>query len=113
MPNDGLVCPQPVSSVNDPGTCGARVIYDPVIATDNCNVTAAHLTQGLANNSVFPVGRTEVVYTSTDTSGNANNCSFPVQIRDNERPTIGKSGMEYSTITSHDPATTKQPIYCN
>ena len=69
---------------NDPGQCGAVVIFD-VTPEDNCpGVTfVCDATSG----AFFPVGSTIVTCTATDTAGNTAVCQFMIPVEDFEPPT--------------------------
>jgi hypothetical protein len=76
---------------NDPGMCGAVVIFTNT-ATDNCGVVLETVTSaptaGLMSGSLFPVGQTTVTYTATDAAMNSASCTFTVDVADTEDPTI-------------------------
>ncbi|MFN8396141.1 MAG: HYR domain-containing protein [Bacteroidia bacterium] len=79
-----VTCPANVSVSNDPGQCGAVVVFG-ASATDNCSAT---LSLSHASGGVFNVGVTTVTATATDPSGNTAACSFTVTVNDTEAPTI-------------------------
>ena len=81
-------CPGDILVNVDPGECFAVVDYDIPMFSDNCLGPASEgdLTSGLAPNSEFPVGETDVVYTFTDEGGNSDTCEFKVTVTDNEAP---------------------------
>lgn len=72
-----ISCPSNVS------TCDPLVIYSDPTFSDNCE---SALTQtdgtGLSSGSMFPVGTTILEYEVIDSSGNAQNCSFFIEIFD-------------------------------
>ncbi len=70
----------------DPGTCGANVAWISPSTTDNCGV--AGLTSDHENGSIFPVGTTTVIYSSTDIHGNVSTASFEITVEDLELPAI-------------------------
>ncbi len=65
-------------------------------ATDNCEVTSViYILSGATtgtgttlDEAIFNSGTTTVEWTATDTSGNTSNCSFTVNVEDNEAPLI-------------------------
>ena len=77
-----------INQNNDAGICGAIVIYDTPVATDNCSIENITLTSGIAPGEEFPIGTTTITYTATDGSGNTSTVSFDVTITDNEAPAI-------------------------
>jgi len=66
--------------------CDAVVSWGAPTSSDNCEV--AGMTSTHLPGDVFPVGTTEVTYTSTDIHGNATSESFLVTITDDQDPTI-------------------------
>jgi gliding motility-associated-like protein len=83
-------CPTDIVTVNDPGICGAMVMYSVPSFTDNCGTVdgTVELVSGLAPGEVFPVGTTVVSYQITDSNGNTFPCSFNVTVNDVEAPDI-------------------------
>ena len=79
-------CPPNQIRNNDPGDCGAIVIYPAATAIDNCG--AVILTYSKASGAFFDVGTTVVTVTATDGTGNTATCNFSVTIIDNEDPDI-------------------------
>jgi gliding motility-associated-like protein len=83
-------CPADITTINDPGICGAMVMYSVPNITDNCGTVdgTVELISGLAPGEIFPVGTTIVSYEATDSNGNTFICSFNVTISDVESPDI-------------------------
>ncbi len=83
-----ITCPAPISVSNDPGVCGATVVYIVPSATDNCSVGSIVQTDatGYTSGDVFPVGTTTLEYTATDGEGNTDVCTFDVTVTDSENP---------------------------
>ncbi|MBL7825601.1 MAG: HYR domain-containing protein [Saprospiraceae bacterium] len=80
-----LACPAPIKMVNNPGLCGASVIFNPTFS-DNCpNVTISSVPP---SGSFFPVGQTTVAVTARDNVGHTSTCSFRVTVIDLEAPAI-------------------------
>ena len=73
-----LNCPTDLVVTNPPGQCEAVVTFT-VTATDNRD-PAPVVTCIPPSGSSFPVGRTTVLCTAVDTSGNTNTCSFTVSV---------------------------------
>ncbi len=72
---------------NDPGQCGAIVMYGNQ-PSDNCPGFTVAQTAGNPNATFFPIGTTTNSFTVTDASGNQASCSFTVTVNDTEDPTI-------------------------
>ena len=86
--NPVIACPANITQSNDPGLCGATVVYATPVGTDNCPGAVTVMTAGQASGTVFPIGTTTVTYQVTDASGNTTQCSFNVTVNDNENPVI-------------------------
>lgn len=82
-----ISCPASVTVTNDPGICGATVLFSSASASDNCSVSIAQ-SAGQASGSSFPVGSTTNTFVATDASGNSAACSFNVVVIDAENPVI-------------------------
>ncbi|XP_038074659.1 mucin-3A-like isoform X2 [Patiria miniata] len=80
----------------DPTRDTARAFWDEPQASDNSG--SVTLTSNYDVGDAFPVGDTVVVYTAEDGSGNAVNCSFVVQVYDNEPPAF--TGCPFQGVTS-------------
>ncbi|MBK6698525.1 MAG: HYR domain-containing protein [Saprospiraceae bacterium] len=83
-----IACPSNIVQSNDPGICGAIVIYTAPVGTDNCPGAVTVQTAGLPSASIFPVGITTNTFKVTDASGNVTTCSFTVTVNDTEFPVI-------------------------
>lgn len=70
-----ISCPGNISS------CDPVITYSDPTFSDNClvSISQTDLT-GFSSGSTFPVGTTALEYTAVDSSGNANMCSFNVEI---------------------------------
>lgn len=97
-----LSCPANISRSNDPGQCGAVIVYSPV-TTGDCNT----INCSPASGSLFPLGTTTVTCTESANGAvpklhtpNSTPCSFTVTIQDTQPPTIACSG---TVIRSTDP----------
>ncbi|WP_175574454.1 HYR domain-containing protein [Algoriphagus marinus] len=80
-------CPDNILISNAPGTCGATVTWTAPTASDNSG--SADLESNFEPGDFFPVGKTLVIYTATDGSGNKATCSFEVIVADVELPVLG------------------------
>jgi parallel beta-helix repeat protein len=73
---------------------GNRYMWFTFLATDQLAIDDAKIERytGISSNYAsgyaFPVGTTEVVYTSTDCCGNDVECSFDVTVNDNDNPVL-------------------------
>lgn len=81
-----ITCPPNITQGNDPGVCGATILYNPPVGTDNCPNATTSITSGIGSGGFFPVGITTETYTVTDAYGNTASCSFTVTINDIEDP---------------------------
>ena len=79
-----IQCPGSVTSVAEPGQCGANVNFL-VLITDNC-VGASIQSQTHTSGSFFPVGSTPVTVIAQDAAGNTSTCTFNVIVTDNQAP---------------------------
>ena len=88
--NPTITCPGDVSTVVDPGVCGANVTVAVPPTSDNCGVllvTEDH--NGTTDASGFYLeGMNVVTYTVVDVNSNVTTCSFTVDVIDDEVPTI-------------------------
>jgi hypothetical protein len=76
-----LTCPADIIVTNDPGACGATVIYAGT-ATDICDPNPTINTlSGPASGALFPLGLTTVTLQAVDAAGNPSTpCSFNVNV---------------------------------
>lgn len=79
-----IICSAPISLNNDPGKCGAVSTYVPTVSAD-CPVTTVCTPP---SGTMFPVGTSSVTCKATDQLGNVGTCTFPVTVKDLEKPTI-------------------------
>ncbi len=80
-------CPGNVQ-VNATATlCSGTANWQAPTAADNCDNNIS-ITSSHNSGDTFPVGTTTVVYTATDDANNAVNCSFEVEVLDNQNPSI-------------------------
>ena len=80
-----LTCPSNISTNTSPGSCSRTGLsLGSASSTDNCTASPT-----VVNNApgTFPAGSTNVVWTSTDGSGNSRTCTQVVTIQDQENPT--------------------------
>jgi len=83
-----IICPANIEVDNDPGICGAVVIYTPPVGTDDCPNPVTSLSSGLGSGAEFPVGVNTETYEVIDASGNSVTCSFTITVNDVEQPLI-------------------------
>jgi hypothetical protein len=74
--------------VNVTGQCNAVVTYTAPVGTDNCPGATTIQTSGLPSGSIFPIGITTNTFIVIDASGNSTICSFIVNVRDIQSPSI-------------------------
>ncbi len=80
-----LACPSNILLTADPGLCGATASYS-LNASDNCS--GVTISTSLPSGSFVPIGMTTVTAIAVDASGNADTCSFTVQVQDTQSPSI-------------------------
>jgi len=80
-----ISCPSDITTVVDPGQCGAAVSF---AATTSDNCPGETLQYDIQPGSFFDVGSTTVTATVTDASGNTANCAFKVNVFDNIVPGV-------------------------
>ena len=83
-----IVCPPSVVVPNDPGTCDAVVTHPAVTAADNCPGWILQQVDGLPSGATYPVGVTTNTYMVIDAQSNAQPCSFTIEVKDWEAPSI-------------------------
>ena len=86
-----ITCADTITQATTVGICGRIVNFSTPTAVDNCTtgllVTQTDATT-LASGSEFPVGLTQLDYSTIDSVGNTASCSIIIEIIDNEIPTI-------------------------
>lgn len=83
-----ITCPANILRENDPGLCSSVTQYADATAIDNCSVQSVMRIDGMPSNSAFPVGVSSITYRAIDIYGNSSTCSFIVDVRDTEKPSI-------------------------
>ncbi|MEP7195132.1 MAG: SdrD B-like domain-containing protein [Saprospiraceae bacterium] len=80
-----LTCPPNLTVDADPNTCGAIVTLSPPTILSPCNFGVS-----LTNNapSVYPVGKTNVVFTAIDSCNHVATCTTMVTVIENVPPTL-------------------------
>ncbi len=79
-------CPSNQTVSNTVGSCGANVTWTAPTPSDNC--PGVILTSTHNSGDFFTIGNTTVTYTATDAAGNSTNCSFTINVTDNENPVV-------------------------
>lgn len=81
-PIPAIQCPSGAFAYSEPGTCGANVYYDPVVAAPNCGGEGITIKQieGLSSGSFFPTGYTLNTFLLTNAEGQTATCSFYVYV---------------------------------
>ncbi|TVZ60061.1 HYR domain-containing protein [Flavobacteriaceae bacterium MAR_2010_105] len=83
-----ISCPSDINLNVDAGNCSAVATFATPAGADNCGVASVTQTAGPVSGSAFPVGTTVVTFRVTDTAGLTTDCSFNVNVTDNEPPSI-------------------------
>ena len=88
-----LTCPGNITTYVTDTLCGAVVQWTPPTGSDDCSTASAISTlqtdsTGIGPNNYFGPGSHYIEYTSTDSSGNANTCSFNITVLDTIAPNI-------------------------
>ncbi|XP_022111822.1 uncharacterized protein LOC110991038 [Acanthaster planci] len=111
--NEGPIikCQIPMPSSADPGSSSTFVNYNMPTATDNSgNVPTIECVP--PSGSEFTIGTKNVTCTATDSSGNSNQCSFGVIVKDTEAPTFDcpddmapsmDEGQSFATVSYKTP----------
>ncbi|XP_072041370.1 hyalin-like [Amphiura filiformis] len=97
-------CPANQTTNTDPGQPTAMIEWQEPIATDNSGLKPTVMCDP-ASGTDFVIGKRNVTCTALDGFGNANNCSFYIDIKDNEDPVVASCPANQTTNT--DPG---QPI---
>jgi len=98
-----ITCPVSLNVTNDLNQCSAVVNVGNATATDNygaiINVSIVGArNDGFSLNAPYPVGRTTITWTATDTYGNQSSCQQTVTVTDIQHPTITCAGNQsYNT----------------
>lgn len=79
-----VACGSDISRNTDAGKCGASIHYN----VPKYKGQALKLNEGIASNSLFPVGLTRNSFSLVDVPGFVSNCHFVVKVSDNEKPVI-------------------------
>ncbi len=100
-------CPSSIVIGNDLGVCGASISIPIPAASDNCSVQSVtnDITASNDASAFYPIGITTVTYTVSDASGNQTQCSFTVEVTDQEVPTPANAGPD---VIVCDPVYTMQ-----
>ena len=81
-----LSCPVDTVVGNDLGMCSYVYNYGTPTATDNCSLDSVFQISGLASGGTYPLGTSSISWVATDTSGNADTCTFTLTVNDTEPP---------------------------
>ncbi|MBK8492610.1 MAG: HYR domain-containing protein [Saprospirales bacterium] len=95
-----ITCPDDITVQNDPGVCGAEVVYSFPFGSDNCPGFSFVLTEGQNSGTFFEEGTTLIEYTITDDAGNSVSCSFDITVIDTEAPVIEECAADQEVLTS-------------
>ncbi|MBB78762.1 MAG: hypothetical protein CL844_07140, partial [Crocinitomicaceae bacterium] len=82
-----LTCPPNITLPNDPGMCSASIVnIGQVSSQENCSI--ASITNNGIPSNIYPVGITDVIWTTSDLNGNTSQCLQTITIIDNEDPML-------------------------
>ncbi len=111
-PAPGIVCPDFIYSMNDPGLCGAYIYYPEVKPAPNCGGEGITVTQvsGLPSGSFFPAGITTNTFVLTNAEGASATCSFDVYVWDGEAPIISGLRENYDPLWPPDHKMVQVPL---
>ncbi|MCB9284039.1 MAG: HYR domain-containing protein, partial [Lewinellaceae bacterium] len=98
--NPTITCPDDITVQNDPGVCGAEVVYTYPLGFDNCPGYSVVQTAGPNSGEYFELGDTYVEFTISDDAGNSLSCSFTVTVIDTEAPVIVECAPDQDVLTS-------------
>ncbi|XP_072041456.1 hyalin-like [Amphiura filiformis] len=93
-------CPANQTTNTDPGQPTAMIVWQGPVATDNSGVNPSVMCDP-ASGTDFVIGKINVTCTALDGFGNVNNCSFYVDVKDNEDPVL--ASCPANQITNTDP----------
>ncbi len=93
----GIICPDNITLLTDPGACTAQVQYL-VNTADNCGFQLEQ-TEGLASEALFPFGTTLNAFTVRDPAGNTATCSFSIEVQKAADPSLAYA---YAVIGFND-----------
>ncbi|XP_072041468.1 hyalin-like [Amphiura filiformis] len=91
-------CPANQTTNTDPGQPTTMVVWQLPIATDNSGLNATVMCDP-ASGTDFVIGKINVTCTALDGFGNVNNCSFYVDVKDNEDPVLESCPANQTTNT--------------
>ncbi|MBK8492611.1 MAG: HYR domain-containing protein [Saprospirales bacterium] len=98
--NPTITCPDDITVQNDPGVCGAEVVYTYPLGFDNCPGYSVVQSAGPNSGEYFELGNTYVAFTISDDAGNSLSCSFTVTVIDTEAPVITDCAPDQDVLTS-------------
>ena len=82
-----IICNPTIVLYTDKDSCGKSfAVLPPVLgSTDNCGI---RITSDKPATALFPSGTTTIIWTATDSSGNASSCSQQITVIDTIRPLV-------------------------
>ena len=85
-----IQCRQPVSTTAFPDECGVTdlTVLPPFVLSDNCGIGSGINISRIPAGNDFPLGTTTLIWTVTDSNGNAASCESLVIITDETAPTL-------------------------
>lgn len=91
-------CPANIQVPADGAVCTANVSFALPSTSDNCTTSPA-LVGTAVSGTAFPIGTTNVGFTSTDASGNASTCSFAIVVADTTNPVLVHCPADFTVTT--------------
>jgi len=88
-------CGSDITQSADAGACGATLIVESPVVTDNCDIASIinSYTGSDDASGFYPVGTTLVIWTITDIHNNVSNCIQTIVVTDDEEPTISCTSL--------------------
>ncbi|MCB9187192.1 MAG: choice-of-anchor L domain-containing protein [Flavobacteriales bacterium] len=103
--NPTITCPPTANLSTEAGLCTSSAAIGTPTTSDNCGVASTVV----SNSGPYPVGTTNVTWTTTDVNGNTASCSQDVVVTDDENPaavcqniTVYLDGAGNASITAAD-----------
>jgi len=114
MPAFTAGCPPDVSSINDPGLCGADLTIPVPTVDDPCSLGYVITNDRTGTNNAsdfYPVDTTYVVWTITPTIGDSTTCTQMVIVTDVEDPVIVTCPLDQTIEGCDSTAATLSPAF--
>ena len=102
-------CPADIVTTAPLGAASAAASFT-VTATDNCPLPSNAIATRPASGSAFPIGRTKVTATVTDSGGDQSTCSFNVTVNAPTTTAVGPAAGQYSDAVNLTAAVSPTPL---